>query len=350
MSDLERSLVGPATTITHALEALEASDGKIVLVVDEERRLLGTVTDGDVRRGILRGVGLDRPVTEVMNRTPVTGAVSEEDRQIKQVMRLGGYKQVPVVDQQGRVVDLKLLKDLLDVPVWDNLVVLMAGGFGTRLQPLTRSAAKPMLQVGDKPVLETTIEAFLNLGFHRFVITLHYRADDIVQHFGDGSSLGAEIHYVRETEPMGTAGALRQLPVQPEEALIVMNGDILTNVNFLQLLEFHNEHQAAATMCVRDYDFQVPYGVVEVNGHDFAGIVEKPIQRFFVNAGIYALEPDALDRVPPTGRFDMPQLYEALRGDDRTVSVFPIREYWVDIGEHSDLDKARNDFSRVFKS
>lgn len=347
---MEQSLVGPDTKITRALEILEVSTSKIVLVADESRRLLGTVTDGDVRRGILRGIALDQPVSEVMNRKPMTVPLSEADLHIKQLMQRGGYKQVPIVDAAGRVVDVKLLKDMLEVPVWDNLVVLMAGGFGTRLRPLTQSAAKPMLQVGDRPILETILDTFLSLGFHRFVMTLHYRAEDIIEYFGDGRERGAEIHYVRESEPMGTAGALRQLPLEPKEPLIVMNGDILTNVNFVQLLEFHNEHEACATMCVRDYDLQVPYGVVEVEGHEFAGIVEKPIQRFFVNAGIYALEPEALKAIRPTGHFDMPELYEALLSEGKRVSVFPIREYWVDIGEHTDLDKAKNDFARVFKS
>jgi dTDP-glucose pyrophosphorylase len=348
MADLESSLIGPEATIADALRAIEAAASKIALVVDGERRLLGTVTDGDIRRGILRGVALDQAVETVMNRQPVTAAAGQERESLLAIMTRGGFRSLPLLDPAGRVQDVEFLDHLLEVERRDNPVVLMAGGFGKRLRPLTADAAKPMIQVGDKPIRETIVRSFANHGFHRFHISVHYRAEDIIAHFGDGSALGVEIDYVQEESPMGTAGALRLLPQRPEMPFIVMNADILTKVNFVQLLDFHREHEAAATMCVRDYDMQVPYGVVKVEGHRFAGITEKPIQRFFVNAGIYVLEPEALDRLPSEGPLDMPQLFEGLEQGGRPVAVFPIREYWLDIGRQDDLRQAHSDFTDLF--
>ncbi len=349
MIPYEDSILGPETPIQNALRSLESSISKIVLIVDGDRRLLGTVTDGDIRRGILRGVPLDAAVENIMNREPVTATVGDDSHHMMQVMHRGGYRQIPLVDGDGRIVGVESLDHLLELRERDNWVVIMAGGFGKRLQPLTDNSVKPMLKIGRKPILETIVENFADSGFHRFLIAVHYRADDIIEHFGDGSRFGVEIEYISEQEPMGTAGALRLLPERPSEPLLVMNGDILTKVNFGQLLDFHKDYGASATMCVRDYDLRVPFGVVEVEEHRFRGITEKPVQKFFVNAGIYALEPETLDFIPAQGRLDMPDLFASLQEAERQVTVFPIREYWMDIGQHDDLSQARSDFFREFE-
>jgi dTDP-glucose pyrophosphorylase len=349
MSGFRDSLVRESAPISDALRALDATQSKIALVVDGEQRLLGTITDGDVRRGILRGIGPSEPVAKIMNRRPVTAPVGTQRSVLIQIMQAGDYKQIPIVDSARRVVALEWLDHLLEPPDRENRVVLMAGGFGRRLLPLTQDSAKPMLNVGGRPILETILRSFTRYGLRRFIMAVHYRADEIMEHFGDGADFGVEIRYVREKEPLGTAGALRELPEPPNEPLLVMNGDILTRVNFDQLLDFHTEHGSAATLCVRDYDFQVPYGVVEVDEHRLARIDEKPIQRFFVNAGIYVLEPRVLERIPAEGPFDMPQLLERVREAQEVVSVFPIREYWIDVGRHDDLDRAHEDFLRVFE-
>lgn len=348
MTPLEESLISPQASLSDALQTIETATSKIALVVDDRRLLLGTVTDGDIRRGILRGASLDSAVTGIMNRNPVTAKVGEDKESLYALMQRGGYRSIPLIDGQGRVAEIEFLDHLLEPETHDNWVVIMAGGFGRRLLPLTETAAKPMLQVGDRPVLETIVRNFSAHNFRRFLISVHHRANDIVGHFGDGSALGVEIEYLHEETPLGTAGALRQLPARPDEPFIVMNGDILTKVNFVQLLDFHKEHNAIATLCVHDHDLQVPYGVVSIDGHRFKGIKEKPILRYFVNAGIYVLSPSALDHLPQEGRLDMPDLLQVLQEEKGDVSVFPIREYWLDIGRHADLERAHDDFDEHF--
>jgi NDP-sugar pyrophosphorylase family protein len=230
----------------------------------------------------------------------------------------------------------------------DNWVVLMAGGLGSRLRPLTDECPKPMLRVGNKPLLETIIETFIEQGFRRFFISVNYMADTIKEYFGDGSRWGAEIQYLEETSRLGTAGALSLLPEKPQAPLLVMNGDLLTKINFRQLLDFHREHHAQGTMCVREYEFQVPYGVVKMDHHRITGFEEKPIQRYFVNAGIYVLEPQALQHIPHGVFFDMPSLFQTLMADRQEAVVFPIREYWLDIGHMADYDRANGEFARNF--
>jgi NDP-sugar pyrophosphorylase family protein len=224
----------------------------------------------------------------------------------------------------------------------------MAGGLVNRLRPLTDECPKPMLKVGNKPLLETIVENFIEYGFHRFYISVNYMADVVESYFGDGSRWGVDIEYLHEEHRLGTAGALSLLPETPTEAILVMNGDLLTKVNFKQLLDFHYGHQAQATMCVREYDFQVPYGVVKIDGQRITSIDEKPIQRFFVNAGIYVLEPEALDLISSNIFFDMTTLFEKLIELKKEPAVFPIREYWLDIGHLADYNRANGEYRDIF--
>ena len=227
-------------------------------------------------------------------------------------------------------------------------VILMLGGQGTRLLPLTQETPKPMLSVGDKPLLETIVGNFAAQGFKNFYFSVNYKADIIERHFGEGSRFGINISYLYEKQPMGTAGALSLLPERPEGPLIVMNGDILTNSNFRHLIDFHRQNKAMATMCVREYEQQVPYGIVQTSGTKLQSITEKPMQTYFVNAGIYVIDPEALDYVPKGQYFDMPQLFDALKQADEDPAVFPIREYWLDIGRHEDLERARAEYGKIF--
>jgi dTDP-glucose pyrophosphorylase len=331
-----------------AVQALDASELQIVLVVDAERHLAGTVTDGDVRRGILKGVSLDETVQRIMNPAPTTVSTNDSRESVLALMQRKQLRHIPVIDQSGRVVGLETLDGLVQSQAKPNRVVLMAGGLGSRLQPLTDDCPKPMLRVGTKPLLETILESFIDFGFRRFSIAVNYLADVVQAHFGDGSRWGVDIDYLRETRQLGTAGALSLLPEIPTEPLLVMNGDVLTKVNFGQLLDFHNGHRASATMCVREYDFQIPYGVVRIDRHRIAGIEEKPVQRFFVNAGIYVLEPNVLRLLPTNERFDMPTLFGKLIEHGHETSVFPIREYWLDIGQMADYDRANGEFTQLF--
>lgn len=335
--------VTPESQILDAIRIIDSGPGGIALVTTPDDRLVGTVTDGDVRRGLLRGVKLDEPVTAVMNAKPRWVDPTASRDAIIGKMRAWGVEQAPLVDAFGRVVGLELFGDLLLAPGDDTWIVLMAGGMGTRLRPYTETLPKPMLPVGGKPIIQTIVESFAAQGFRRFFFSVNYRAEDIMRHFGDGEQFGVQVEYLHETERKGTAGALSLLREAPPGPVIVMNGDIMTSVDFRQLLRFHEEHGADATMCVREYSIQVPFGVVETDQHRLKTLQEKPVHSFFVNAGIYVLSPDALARVPRDRFYDMTDLFADLMAEGREASVFPLREYWLDVGRHEDLAQARTD-------
>jgi dTDP-glucose pyrophosphorylase len=348
MKNWRDTLLAGDAAVADAIRVLDASAAHIGLVTDPDGRLLGTITDGDVRRALLRSLPLSAPVCEIMKTSPV---VSRPDRAsvYLELMRRADIRQLPIVDAAGRVTDLVLVDDLAGARPRPNWVVLMAGGLGTRLRPLTETLPKPMLKVGTKPLLETTLEAFLQQDFRRFYISVNYLSGKLKEHFGDGSRWGCEIRYLEEKEQLGTGGALGLLPEPPAEPIVVMNGDVLTKVDFRHLLDFHREHKAAATMCVREYDFQVPYGVVHLDGARIRGLVEKPVHSFFVNAGIYVVEPPLLDRIPRNGTpFHMTDLFAAAIGDGQSAAAFPIREYWIDIGQLDDFARAATDYPGHF--
>lgn len=349
MVELARILLLPDRPIKEAIAAIDATEAKIALVVDEAGRLCGTVTDGDIRRGILAGRRLEEPVSEIMNRKPARAEVGEGAAAVQARMRANRFRQMPVVDAEGRVVEVRLLSNFAGATLKDNIVVLMAGGMGSRLRPLTEETPKPLLAVGNQPILQTILESFVAHGFHRFRIALNYKADMVEAHFGDGSKWGVEVAYLRESRPLGTAGALTLLEERPSAPLVVMNGDILTKVNFEDLLHYHLDHRVAATLAVRQYEFQVPFGVVEADDHRLVRIAEKPTQEFLVSAGIYVLDPDALALLPDDERCDMPSLLSRLTEARREVAIFPIREYWIDIGQMDDFQRANGDFPTVFK-
>ena len=335
--------IRPDSAIVDAIRIIDSGPGQIALVLSPENRLLGTVTDGDIRRGLLRGVRLEDPVTAVMNAHPRSVAEGTPREVIIGRMRGWGVEQIPLVDPAGRIVGLELLGELLLGPQEDTWIVLMAGGMGTRLRPYTEHVPKPMLPVGGKPIIQTIVESFAGQGFRRFFFAVNYRAEDIIRHFGNGENFGVQIEYLHETERKGTAGALSLLRSRPPGPFIVMNGDIMTSVDFRQLLRFHEEHAAQATMCVREYSIQVPFGVVETDQHRLKAIEEKPVHSFFVNAGIYVLSPEALERVPSDRLYDMTTLFGDLVAQGQETSVFPLREYWLDVGRHEDLEQARSD-------
>lgn len=343
------SCVSPETPIRDAVKTIDEGSLQIALVTDPEYRLLGTVTDGDVRRGILRSVPLDRPVASIMNPKPIVGSTHQDQEEILSTMQAENIHHLPIVDELGRVIDLKILEDLLRPKPLDNAVVLMAGGLGTRLVPLTNDCPKPMLPVGGRPILETILKNFADHGFHRFYISVNHKSEMITNHFGDGSKWNVSIKYLHEGEQLGTAGALSLIPDPPEEPLIVMNGDVLTKVNFRHLLNFHVQESATATMCIREFEFQVPYGVITVKGRQIFAIEEKPTQRYFVNAGIYILDPKVLGFVSASRKIDMPELFKTVIERNLSTAVFPLREYWVDVGQHRDLLRANGEFAMVFK-
>ncbi len=344
-----QALLSAETPIVEAIRALDRSSAQICLVVDESRRLLGTVTDGDVRRGILRNVPLDAAVATVMNRTPKVGQPGEDRDTLIATMTALRIHQMPLVDDDRRVVGLETLENLVGVgeqrPNW---VVLMAGGEGRRLRPLTDETPKPLLRVGGMPILEVILRGFLKHRFHRFYISVNYHAEKVRDYFGDGRAWNADIRYLEEGQPLGTAGPLSLIANVPQAPIVVMNGDLMTAVNLEQMIDYHTEHGAAATMAVREYDIKVPFGVVAMDGNRITGIEEKPVHRFFVNAGVYILEPEVLAMVPSGQFFDMPDLFRQLIDSGREAAAFPVREYWLDIGQKEDFQRARQEFGQVF--
>lgn len=350
MKPWQRTLIKPHTEIVKAIEIIDSAGLQIALVIDEQDRLVGTITDGDVRRALLKGVDLQGPVTQVMNAKPVYVHADVSRKNILEVMKDRGIRHLPVVDRELRVVTVETLDSLLDNQTQPNLVILMAGGEGKRLFPLTKDCPKPLLKVGPKPILHTIIDSFVAQGFRHFYLSVNYKAEMVENYFGSGSDFGADIHYIRENNHLGTAGALSLLPQLPQEPFIVMNGDLLAKVNFQHLLDFHYSHGADATVCVRQYEFQVPYGVVSVENENVRRIDEKPVHGFFVNAGIYVFNPSVLDSLKRDTHCDMTDLLKKLLDENKSISAFPLREYWLDIGRADDLERAKHEFLTNFSS
>lgn len=349
MKRWKKVLIKPKASISKAIQIIDVSSLQIALVVDEELHLLGTVTDGDIRRAILKGISLEKEVACVMNQKPFTVGQLHSQEETLEIMRKNQFRHIPIIDDNKKLVGLETLDDLLQPSEKLNWVVLMAGGLGQRMAPMTDNCPKPLLAIGNKPVLETIIGNFSNYGFRRFYISLNYKAEMIRDYFGDGKKWGVEILYLIEDKKLGTAGALSLLPSNPPGPLFIMNSDVLTKVNFEHLLDFHIDNKASGTMCVKEYDFQVPYGVININKEDrIIGIDEKPVQKLFVNAGIYVLESNILNEIPSDQYFDMPSLFENLISKKQNTIAFPIREYWLDIGKLDDFEKAKGEYTGVF--
>lgn len=338
----------PDMTILQAIKIIDESSQQIGLVVNTHNKLLGTVTDGDIRRAILKGVNLEEPVSLIMNTKPKFARIEDGREKILSLMKQKKLRQIPIVDAKDCLFGLETIDDLIDRNKIDNWVVLMAGGLGTRLGELTKNCPKPLIPIGGKPLLETIIDNFKENGFYNFFFSVNYKAEMIETYFADGSDRDINIKYLRENKRLGTAGALSLLEQMPDKPIIVMNGDLLTKVNFQQLLDYHVQQNAMATMCVREYSFQVPYGVVCIDNGKLTGIDEKPVQNFFVSAGIYVIEPKALELIPKDMYYDMPSLFDAIMQKGLLANVFPIREYWLDIGRRDDLERANGEYEGVF--
>ncbi|MDT9198033.1 nucleotidyltransferase family protein [Limnospira sp. PMC 1042.18] len=334
-------VVSPETSLREAIARMNTSALQVGLVLDTNQNLAGILTDGDVRRAILAGISLDIDVSKVMNPNPTTISLLASRTDMLALMRRKVIHHLPIVDEKDRVVGLATLDDLIGAVERPNWVVLMAGGLGTRLRPLTKERPKPMLTVGGKPILEIIIESFAAQGFKNIFVSVNYKADMIEDYFQGGEQWGVHLTYLHEQKRLGTAGALSLLPKKPKEPIIVMNADILTQMSFDSLLLFHQSENSLATMAVREYDFQVPYGVVRVDETKIQEIEEKPVQRFFVNAGIYVLSPEALDLLPEDTFFDMPTLFEELIAAGQCTTAYPLQEYWLDIGRLEEFERAQ---------
>lgn len=346
---LQSLFISPDRTIRAAMECVDRGACGIALVVDQERHLLGTITDGDVRRAILAGKDLGLPISELLANKigtryprPVTAQLGVTRETLLELLRQNVLRQIPILDDGGKVVDLVMLDDLIPAQSLPLQAVIMAGGLGTRLRPLTEDLPKPMLPVGGKPLMELLIDQLRQVGIRRVNVATHYKSEKITDHFGDGSSFGVEINYISEDRPLGTGGALGLMDA-PTEPILVINGDLVTRVDFRAMLAYHQEHHALMTVAVKQYDIRVPFGVIECKDARVCGLREKPQMHLLVNAGVYLLEPTAYDFIPTGEHFNMTDLIQRLLDSDRIVVSFPVIEYWLDIGQLADYEQAQED-------
>lgn len=342
-NDIWRRAILPVdSTIQQAIRNLDQVAIKIVMVVNEEKELEGTISDGDIRRGLLRGLDLNSPISSIIHRNSLVVPPEMVRETVMQLMVANKIQQIPVVDLNQHVVGLHLWDEINTPPVRSNLMVIMAGGMGTRLRPYTENCPKPMLPVGGKPMLEHIIGRAKLEGFTDFVLAVHYLGHMIEDYFGNGESLQVQINYLREQKPLGTAGALGMLNPWPEAPFVVTNGDVLTDIHYGEILDFHIRHEAAATMAVRVHEWQHPFGVVQTQGVDIIGFDEKPVARSHINAGVYALDPSALSVLSVDKHCDMPTLFERLQANAKRTVAYPMHEPWLDVGRPDDLAAARS--------
>ena len=335
-----KTILTAHATIQQAIHILDQVALKIVLVVSKDGVLQGTITDGDIRRGLLRGLDLTSPIESIVHRKPLVVPPEMVRETVTQIMVANKILQIPVVDEQHRVVGLHLWDEITTPQTRPNLMVIMAGGMGTRLRPHTENCPKPLLPVAGKPMLEHIIERAKLEGFNHFVLAIHYLGYMIEDYFGTGERLNVRIDYLREQTPLGTAGALGLLSPRPDVPFVVTNGDVLTDIHYGELLDFHIRYGAAATMAVRIHEWQHPFGVVQTQGVDIVGFEEKPVARSHINAGVYALAPDVLNMLSANTHCDMPALFERLQAKAKRTVAYPMHEPWLDVGRPDDLNRA----------
>ncbi len=345
--ELEHILIKPDISILETLKIIDEAAVEIALVIDDENRLIGTVTDGDIRRGLIKGSNLNEPIKKLMNSKPITAKLNNTDDELLFLMLNRSIKHLPILDNNNKVLRLILLKDLISGKKRPNIAVIMAGGLGSRLGELTKDTPKPLLHIGGKPLLVTIAEQLRKHGIKDIYISINYKASKIKEWFENNPISDANISYLEEKEFLGTAGALSLLPSIPSDPLIVINGDIVSPINFGSLLEFHTQNQNSMTLCTREFSFQIPYGVLQLNGSQLVGIEEKPFQNFFINAGIYAISPELLNYIPNQKYYDMPNLINEALKDGKRIGCFPLSNYWMDIGNQKDYIKANKDYEKI---
>ena len=342
------SVINKNSSIKEALKVLNESSLRIVFILEPDMSLLGTLTDGDVRRSILSGLSLDENVTKAMRKSPKTAKLGTSKAVLIEMMKSFNIRSMPLLDSNGKVSDVTSLDNIIDNKSYNNPIFIMAGGFGKRLQPLTDKCPKPMLKIGERPILESIILSFIEAGFSNFYISTHFMPEIIEDYFGDGTNLGVSIEYIYEKDPLGTGGALGLLPKNiSKEPLIMINGDLLTSLDIEELLEYHNEHNGDATVCVRNFEYQIPFGVISGKDTLITDMVEKPKHTHLINAGIYVLDYKIIESVGSNLKIDMPTLLEQKICDGSDVHMFPIHEYWLDIGAESDFYKAQIDIKTL---
>jgi len=350
IKEIEKLFVEPRSNIKHAMEVIDKSGKGIALVIDDNKRLLGTVTDGDIRRAILKGISLEESVKTIMNEHYTFVTPNYSKRLVENIFEQKRINQIPVLDDNMRVVDIIFYHEFHQQPTKENWVVIMAGGLGTRLYPLTKKIPKPMLKVGAKPILETIIEQLKSFGYKNIILSLNYKGEIIQNYFQDGSNFGVDIKYVKEKKRLGTAGAIRLARKYLDKSFLVINGDILTKMNFEQFMQYHTKHKNLITIATRKYELEIPYGVVKIQEESVINLREKPTIEFFISGGIYCLEPAVIDEIPRDKYFDITELINIYLSKGEKVGSFPITEYWMDIGQMEDYNQANMDYEGLFGS
>jgi dTDP-glucose pyrophosphorylase len=341
MEQIWRKAVIPSNaTIHQVISNLDQVAIKIVLVVNEVGELEGTLSDGDIRRGLLKGLTLNSPVTNIINRNALVVPPDMKRELVMQLMVANKIHQIPAVNEHHQVVGLHLWDEINTRQARPNKMVIMAGGKGTRLRPHTENCPKPLLPVAGKPMLEHIIERAKLEGFSHFVLAIHYLGHMIEDYFGNGERLEVRIDYLREQSPLGTAGALGLLNPYPDVPFVVTNGDVITDIRYGELIDFHVCHDAKATMAVRVHEWQHPFGVVQTQGIEIVGFEEKPVARSHINAGVYVLDPSALCLLSNGAQCDMPSLFERLQAKKMRTVAYPMHEPWLDVGRPDDLKRA----------
>lgn len=341
--DIKEFCLRESATIRECMKLIDHNKQGIALIVDRRGRLIGTVTDGDIRRFILGGGSIGGLVSNVMWTNPLTAPLGASENEVRELMSKYLVRNIPILDKTGRPCKIVNLRDLISEEEMGQIAIIMAGGEGRRLRPITEHIPKPMLKIGGKPILENIVNTLAKNGIVNIYISINYKADVIENYFKDGSRYGVKISYLRETKKLGTIGALTLLPESPPGPFFVINGDVLTNTNFLRLSEFHKQHRCVMTVAAIQYRFKIPYGVLHMADHYLLGIEEKPQQRVLCNAGIYMINPEVLHMIPKDAEFNMTDLIKELARKGLPITTFPIHEQWIDIGQTEHLKRAQRE-------
>jgi dTDP-glucose pyrophosphorylase len=339
----KKAILPIKSKIADAILNLDKVGIKIVIIVNDEGRLLGTISDGDIRRGLLKGLTMKSPIESIVHHNALVVPSELNNELVFQLMVANKLQQIPIISEDHKIIGLHLWDDLTSSPERSNLMIIMAGGIGKRLLPDTQNCPKPLLKIANKPILEHIINSAKLDGFNHFILAINYLGHMIEDYFGNGDKLGVRIEYLKEEQALGTAGALSIIKTIPDEPFIVTNGDVITDIRYGELLDFHIRHNAIATMAVRSHEWRHPFGVVETNGIDIIGLEEKPTYRSHINAGVYALAPKTLKDLNFSEHIDMPQLFERLQTNENKIIAYPMYEPWLDVGRPEDLKKAKND-------
>ena len=344
MINIDQLLLDEEKTILESIEVINNGGCQIALIINKDKKLIGTITDGDIRRSILKNINLKSNVKEIMNKNFKSCPRDAKYNLILQKMKKYSIQQIPLLNNNGIVVDVILNNDISQKNDLDNPVVIMAGGKGKRLRPYTENCPKPMIEINNKPILEILLEQYSNNGFKKFYFSVNYLKEQVINYFGNGEKWNVSIEYLEESSELGTAGSLTLLPKNISKPIIVTNGDVLTKIDIRKLIKYHEKLSSKATICVRDYEVNIPFGVITSNNHKLKDIVEKPSLNFKLNAGIYVINKVLINLIEEEGYIDMPDLLLKAKQNDIEINLYPIHEYWLDIGREETLKQAWEDW------